>query len=77
VYDHLRKSVWHEQNNFVMDIMIVFGENQLDLRQINQDPNGNYSCVLTYYMYLSGCNIIFSAEDAQVEPDTLEIRVNR
>lgn len=77
MYDHLRKSVWHEQANFVKDITIALGENQLNLRQINGDPNGNYSCVLTYYMYPTGCNITFRAEDAQVEPDTLEILVTR
>lgn len=57
--------------------MIALGKNQLNLRQINGDPNGNYSCVLTYYMYPTGCNITFRAEDAQVEPDTLEILVTR
>lgn len=35
----------------------MFGENQLDVKQINRNPSGNYPCGVIYN--LSGCSIIY------------------
>ena len=47
----------YDKNKKLCDRRYVFGENQLDVRQINRNPFGNYPCDVTYCM--SGCNIIY------------------